>query len=198
MADARVDLERTVDMTSARFDAERAGDVLQGLIVQAKNNLEKQGYVERLVTSGILEMRYLGQNYELEVPIDFIEFHEENIESLWQKFHQLHEQRFGFSIAEEVIELTTIKCSVISTTEKPSLPKLSSGSAEPVSSRRVVFIEGAEQTPVYDRSTLGSGAKIMGPALIEEPASVTVLNPGQQLTVAPEGHLIIASKESSL
>lgn len=198
LADARVDLERTVDMTSARFDADRAGKVLQGLIAQAKDNLKGQGYVERLVTSGILEMRYLGQNYELEVPIDFIEFNMDNVDSLWAKFHALHEQRFGFSIAEEVIELTTIKCSVVSITEKPDLPKLVDKNAEARGSRRVVFVDGAHQTPVFDRSALGRGATIAGPALIEEPASVTVLNPGQKLTVAPEGHLIIEPKEPSL
>lgn len=198
LADARVDLERTVDMTSARFDADRAGKVLQGLIAQAKDNLKGQGYVERLVTSGILEMRYLGQNYELEVPIDFIEFDTKNVDSLWAKFHALHEQRFGFSIAEEVIELTTIKCSVVSITEKPDLPKLADKNAEARGSRRVVFVDGAHQTPVFDRSALGRGATIAGPALIEEPASVTVLNPDQQLTVAPEGHLIIEPKELSL
>ena len=198
LADARVDLERTVDMTSSRFDTSRATDVLSGLIAQARKELQAQGYVDRMVTNGVLEMRYLGQNYELEVPIDFVTFDDENLQSLWDKFHDLHERRFGFSIAEEVIELTTIKATVISLTEKPEFPTLDeSTSCKARETRRVIFIDGAHDTPVYERADLGSGMCFDGPALIEEPASVTVLNTGQTLTVAAQGHLIIKSKEAS-
>jgi N-methylhydantoinase A len=36
---------------------------------------------------------------------------------------------------------------------------------------------------------------ITGPALVEEAASVTVVNPGQQVTVDPFGHLIIEAAQ---
>ena len=47
-------------------------------------------------------------------------------------------------------------------------------------------------TPVYARTKLRRGNEITGPALIEEHASTTVLQPGDQLTVDAFGNLLIA------
>ena len=64
----------------------------------------------------------------------------------------------------------------------------------PVPARRqVTFGDTTLDTPVYDRSTLGAGFALVGPALVEEAASVTVIGPAQQLTVSPTGHLVISA-----
>jgi N-methylhydantoinase A len=47
------------------------------------------------------------------------------------------------------------------------------------------------ETPVYDRDRLGSGARVHGPAVLEQLDSTTVLGPGQAGTVQPHGHLIV-------
>ncbi|MGR8918167.1 MAG: hydantoinase/oxoprolinase family protein [Gammaproteobacteria bacterium] len=192
LADARVDLERTVDMTSARFDAARATDVLTGLVESGRGNLRDQGYTADHAIRRMLELRYLGQNYELEVPIDFDEFTPSNLDALWADFHRRHEARFGFNIPNEVIELTTIKCAVAAPTEKPSFAPLPPGTGGAASTTREVYYErGALDTPVYDRAALGAGFTAAGPALVEEPASVTVVEPGQRVSVTEQGHLLL-------
>lgn len=40
-------------------------------------------------------MRYFGQNYEIEVPVGFDEVTEENLERLFDWFHQQHEHFYG-------------------------------------------------------------------------------------------------------
>ena len=45
--------------------------------------------------------------------------------------------------------------------------------------------------PVYQRADLGAGARIAGPALIEEHGTTTVLFEGDTCRVAPSGELII-------
>ena len=45
--------------------------------------------------------------------------------------------------------------------------------------------------PIYRRDQLAAGHLIDGPAVIEEAASVTVVNPGQRLAVDRYGHLVI-------
>jgi len=197
LADARVDIERTVDMTSRRFDATRATDVLRGLLDNGRKNLAHQGYEERIVAERVLELRYLGQNYELEVPIDFDEFTPANCERLWIDFHARHEARFGFAIPNEVIEMTTIKCAVFSETDKPRFRALDPRPAPNPESRTVVFAGGEFATPVYDRATLGADFSADGPLLVEEPASVTVVGPGQHLSVASTGHLLIRAAGGS-
>jgi len=56
----------------------------------------------------------------------------------------------------------------------------------------VVFADGPLPTPVYARSDLRDGHAITGPALVEEDASVTVLDPGKRLGVDRYGNLHIA------
>ena len=66
-----------------------------------------------------LEMRYLGQNYELELPVPFERFDPATIEQLWQRFHEAHEARFGFAIPGEIIEIVTYTVTAIAPTPKP-------------------------------------------------------------------------------
>ena len=199
MADAKVDLERTVDMTSARFSPERAAAVLADLIANAKRNLGAQGYVKDVVLSRNLEMRYLGQNYELEIAFDFDAFSTTNLDQLWQKFHAAHEQRFGFHMPGEVIEITTIKCSATAKTEKPDYGKGFCGTdkrsrkLESERSREVHFVAGKHAAMIFQREDLQPMDVICGPALIEEAASVSVVNPGQRVEVSAHGHLILGN-----
>ncbi|MEM7466094.1 MAG: hydantoinase/oxoprolinase family protein [Pseudomonadota bacterium] len=197
LADAKVDLERTVDMTSARFDAPRAATVLKGLREAALNNLRAQGYVDDVTTRYTLEMRYLGQNYEIEIEITFDDFTEQNLLSLWQMFHESHEKRFGFHMPGEVIELTTIKCSATAITEKPTFENVADHDRNPDQMREsdkkrdVQFVDGKFATQIFDRAQLAPGSIINGPALIEESASVTVINPSQQAAISSHGHILL-------
>ena len=66
----------------------------------------------------------------------------------------------------------------------------------PANSRRgarTVLFEGAGaiESPVYDREKLLQGNVIAGPAIIEEVASTTVVEPGDTATVNGFGHLVL-------
>ena len=66
-----------------------------------------------------LEMRYLGQNYELELPVPFERFDPATTDALWQRFHEAHEARFGFAIPGEIIEIVTYTVTAVAPTPKP-------------------------------------------------------------------------------
>lgn len=194
LTDARVDLERTIQMTSSRFAAERAGSFLAELVTRARDELAAQGYHSNLSIARTIDLRYLGQNYELEVPFDFDEFTPANVQHLWDDFHAMHEARFGFRIPQEVIEAITLRCTVRCETGRPDflpLPPRETRLA-PQATRRVVYASGALDTPIYARAELRAGDTILGPALVEEAASVTVLAPHHRLTVTPPGHLLVS------
>jgi N-methylhydantoinase A len=193
LTDARVDRHRTLQLTSKRFDRERATQVLQTLVDEAVGELKSQGYDERIEIFRSLEMRYLGQNYELELPISFDTFTPEATEALWRQFHAAHLARFGFEIPGEVIEIVNFSATVVSVTPKPVFREIEPGrgAAMPVERRPVVFVDGRHEAPVFRRDALGAGQRIVGPAIVEEAASVTVLNPGHALTVDRFGNLTI-------
>jgi N-methylhydantoinase A len=63
----------------------------------------------------------------------------------------------------------------------------------PLAERSVMFLGGRCATPVFSRDLLRAGQTIAGPAIVEEAASVTVVNPGQELRVDEYGNLLLAT-----
>jgi N-methylhydantoinase A len=194
LTDARVDRHRTLQLVSRRFDRERATQVLQTLVDEAVGELKAQGYVDNIEIFRSLEMRYLGQNYELELPIAFDTFTPETTAALWNQFHAAHLARFAFDIPGETIEIVNFSATVVSTTPKPVFREIerASGDPKPVEKRSVVYVDGHHESPVFRRDALRAGHRIKGPAIIEEAASVTVLNPGQAIDVDRFGNLAIS------
>jgi N-methylhydantoinase A len=193
LTDARVDRHRTLQLTSQRFDRERATEVLKILVGEGVDDLKAQGYTANVQIFRSLEMRYLGQNYELELPIAFDAFTPATTAALWQQFHAAHHARFGFDIPGEVIEIVNFSATVVSVTPKPVFREIDKAEGDPVPAeiRPVVYVDGLCETPVFRRDALRAGHRIAGPAIIEEAASVTVLNPGHRLAVDRFGNLAI-------
>ena len=193
LTDARVDRQRTTQLTSARFDGARADQIMEELVAESLAELRTQGYHEGFEIYRGLEMRYLGQNYELELPLTFERLDEATSERLWTLFHEAHEARFGFSIPGEIIEIVTYTVTAVARTPKPDLVPIGRGEGSPTprEHRRVWSTHGVAEVPVYDRADLLHGQTIAGPALIEEAASVTVLEAGHRLRPTASGHLLI-------
>jgi N-methylhydantoinase A len=65
--------------------------------------------------------------------------------------------------------------------------------ATPASRRKAYFASAGEPVvcPVYRRGDLGAGAEIVGPALIQEHGTTTVLFDDDRCQVAESGELII-------
>jgi N-methylhydantoinase A len=193
MADARVDRYRTVQLNSRFFDAERARNAMAALVSECRQELAAQGHRNATISRAV-EMRYLGQNYELEIPINIDAFTEAEVAQLFEAFHSQHDARFGFRL-DDHMEIVNFLVTGIAKTGEISFPEIAKaeGEAKPVSRRPVWFDRGWIDTPVYDRDALRSGHKINGPALVEENASVTVLDPAKSLTVDKYGNLLIAT-----
>ena len=199
MTDARIDLERTAQMTSKAFNQEHANQIMDDLARESIEALTGQGYGKNIELYRSLEMRYFGQNHELEVSIDFETFDDASIASIWDKFHAAHKARYNFDIPRETIELISIKITAVSARPKPDLPKLDVASGDPIpeAEREVIFDDGPQATPVFQRHTLKAGHRIAGPAVIEEAASVTVIAPGCPVRIDEYGNILIGDIAAS-
>jgi N-methylhydantoinase A len=195
MTDARVDKHRTVQQTSKSFNGERATRAMTELVNSSISELKAQGYTEAIEIYRSLELRYFGQNYELEVSFPADDFSDDNVRNLWRRFHEEHNRLFGFCIPGEIIELVNLSVVALSVLRKPAVTQLPNqvGIAELQGKRRVRFEEGWIEVPVYDRDAFGHGGRIRGPALVEEAASTTVLCPGQEISVDRFGNLLISA-----
>ena len=110
------------------------------------------------------------------------------------RFDELHEKAYAHALPNLSVELVHVRLSLIGLTHKPSileLPKREKGKAQK-SVRKVTLMDGDKvDCPIYDRPLLAAGERIVGPAIIEEWTSTTLVPPNQTLEVDPYGNLIL-------
>jgi N-methylhydantoinase A len=195
MTDARVDRHRTVQQISKFFDGGRATRAMTELVESAVAELRSQGYPQGIIVNRAIEARYLGQNHELELSFPGNEFDEKTIADMWNRFHDEHQSRFGFSIPGETIETVNLKVVAVAPSNKPRMLKLpmTKGPVKPTCQRSVRCADGWRDIPVYQRENFLQGDRIVGPAAIEESASVTILKSGHSLEVDGFGNLTISA-----
>ena len=143
----------------------------------------------------VADMRYRGQEHTVPVPVAAGQIDEGELESIRQRFHDVHEQHYTFRLDAQV-EFVNFRVGVVGRTDKPSLPAIARGNGDASAAlkgeRLVDFDErGRHATAIYERSRLGAGDVLDGPAVVEEPACCTVVFPDQRLTVDEWGNLVI-------
>jgi N-methylhydantoinase A len=170
------------------LEASEAEAAFAELEAEGRRELEREGVAAKDVSFlRQVELRYVGQSYELTVPAD-------DVAAAVAGFHAEHDRAYGFAAEEEPVELVNLRLTAIGRIAKPALPRLEAGDEpEPRARRQVYFAEsdGYVDCPVYDRYALGAGAILDGPAIVEEFDSTTVVHPGWQATVDDHGNLIL-------
>lgn len=157
---------------------------------------------ERVELRRFADMRYVGQEHAVTVEIDQALFAARDRNGIKLLFDAVHLQRYGTSAPAESAELVSVRSTVLGVIRKPAAALLPPGDAQPLAAalvrRKPVYFRGSGfvDTPVFDRSALLAGNRIIGPALIEEHASTTVVQPGDALLVDRFGNLDISIGDS--
>ena len=141
------------------------------------------------------DMRYLGQSYELRVPVARMS------ESLPRKmndaFFAAHRRQFGFATRDEPTEIVNARLSAVGAVPRPSrrqVPKGGPSSRTALKAKRDVRMPGSTEpapTSIYDRYRLQANNRFTGPAIVEEIDSTTLVPPGCTVTVDDYGNLLI-------
>ena len=90
--------------------------------------------------------------------------------------------------------MVNIRLGAIGKRGKLRFPQLGKGGGKPMPHHREVYFTDAKKAvrcPVYPRNTLKAGARVAGPAIVQELGTTTVLFRGDDCKVAPSGELII-------
>jgi N-methylhydantoinase A len=153
----------------------------------AVRDMRSEGFAPRQIRiERLLDMRYVGQAYELNVSAngDFV-----------AAFHREHERRYGYSDWKRAVEVVNVRARAVGATPKPSLPKVAAGGANAsaaVAGEREVFFSGrATKIRVYDRSRLRARNRLRGPAVITEYSATTVVLPNWNARVDAYGNLVM-------
>jgi len=147
------------------------------------------------------DMRYVRQEHAVTVLLPPHLATEDDRAEVKRLFDAAHEQRFSHSAPEEDCEIVSLRVTVIGVARKPPLSRADGAAAarvEPRGTRRVyTTAEDWQDWPSYARSSLPPGAEIQGPALVDEPGTTTVVEPGDRLTVDDYGNLHVQIDQAS-
>ncbi|PYN46735.1 MAG: hypothetical protein DME00_18040 [Candidatus Rokuibacteriota bacterium] len=125
------------------------------------------------------DMRYVGQSYEIDVPVELDWLAPGGGASLLTAFHQAHERAFGHADREAPAEIVNLRMQLRAERPRVPLAELHAGSTTPAArTTRRIWLDGRPtEARVFDRAALGRGARLEGPAIVEQP-DTTVLVPG--------------------
>jgi N-methylhydantoinase A len=169
---------------------------LAELEAQAIDWMEAEGLPpgKRLLSYSV-DMRYLGQNHELTVPLPGRLEDGGALQALIERFHALHQKHYGYASPGQPIQLVTCRVVGSGRVEPLPVPRKAPGVGAPATATgRPVYFETTgrwETCPVYWREHLGAGATLAGPLVIEQVDSTVVLYPGDRASVDELGHMTV-------
>jgi N-methylhydantoinase A len=139
-----------------------------------------------------IDARYKGQNHE--VPVRLADKPLERCAFI-HAFEEAHCREYGYDIKGRAIEVVNCRVKAVGTIDRPQSaftgPTIA---AQPGSMRKVHFDDGWHDAPIFDRSALPVGARITGPAVIDDMSATTLVPPGSEITVDRAGNLLLEIK----
>lgn len=195
-ADIRHSYVRTYNQFLDQVDLPTLNSLLAEMIALGKAELERDQIApEHMQFVATVDMRYQGQEHAVNI-ICPAELSEADLTALAERFHEAHEVQYTYAMREQRCGIITVRVDAIGRTPRPMLSEIEPNAdvaAALKGTRKVMFDakEGMIDCPIYDRLKFGAGARVEGPAIIEEPTSTTVVLRGQSLKVDAYGNLIL-------
>lgn len=194
LADFRYDYVRTLPRRMEAMQLSDVESVHRGMIASAEQRLSELP-VHALRMDRSVDLRYVGQSFEINVPLDG----GYDAEAMLASFHRLHDRSYGFSDPKEPVELVNVRLSAFGETAKPPAVARSApgdDASDPMLGlRRVPSLTGGEpiEYALYDRTLFAPGSRIEGPAIVTDPNSTAIVLPGWRGEVDDRGSIILES-----
>jgi len=182
--------EKNLDTVHDHFEEmEKEG---RKLLESEKIPKEKRGFQR------IIDVRFVGQNYELPIPVEPEDLSVSNIQDVIKRFHDIHEQTYGYSDKGAPVEFVNYRLTAYGEMPKVNFKKekvLESTTIHSEEKREVYFSETDKpsflETDIFRRAELNAGDKISGPAIVEQLDTTILILPSQTAYVDSYKNLII-------
>jgi N-methylhydantoinase A len=198
LVDVRHDLSEMFLRRADDVNLEELEEEFTKLEAEGRERLAAEGVeAERMTLQRTIAMRYLGQWRSMAVAV---EPDIGSLDDVVARFHDEHEREFAYRREGAPIEIYQLAVQAVGVTPKPELARYDADAdakvPEPIATRLVHFdeLDDAVETPIHDRSGLPAGARVEGPAIIEQLDSTVVVPPGVVAEI--DEHLIIRMKIS--
>lgn len=192
----KAEFSRTAIERAPDYDIGRIAGIFAALEDDAVAWLDAEGVpaeARRVIRQASL--RYRHQGFELFVPFPSSAIAAAAVEAAIAGFHREHERLYTFAQPDTPVEIVTLRVDAYGVFPPPLMPELPRGGdpGDAIVGRQPVafFADGRIETPIYDRTRLGAGAVITGPAIVTQLDATTLLLPGQTAEVHPLGCLVV-------
>ncbi len=197
--DLKYDAIRTAFQVSTAIDLSRLNADVLAMEQQLGERFEADHIpVDDITFVRDADMRYVGQGYELKVPLSAGRIGEPELASVWKQFHTMHKREYGHAFEGNPMEIVNIRISGLGRLPKIKPPRPPHGhalAAAEVKKGQCLFrmdgkLRGFD-TQFYRRHCLPVGAQLGGPAILLQKDSTTVVPPRCTAVTDAVGNLVI-------
>ncbi|MBM3450405.1 MAG: hydantoinase/oxoprolinase family protein [Armatimonadetes bacterium] len=193
ISDTRQDFVMTRFMPAANLTAAALKATFIDLEARAQREFESYKIPWAEVVRGhCLDMRYEGQAYELTMPVDDFVAGKASLEDLVPRFHEFHRQRYGHASSREGVEIANFRLAAARQSRVRAPEAVPPAAGGPKFETAPLRLGGhSRDCRFYRRETLGAGAGIDGPSVVEEGTATTFVPENWHGVVDPAGNLIL-------
>jgi N-methylhydantoinase A len=197
IADLKSDFVSTVYAELSNASLPRFREVIAELRGRALAWLhEEQGYKGEAAIHLSADMRYKGQSFEIETPLEEKDFG--SVKAMAAAFHREHERIYGHADPSAPMQVIALRLVVVGRTPKPDLARLprATGPAKPAKEIEVWLDGGRRAVPLYTRADLLAGHELAGPCVVAQDDCTTCIPPDFDCRVDDHGNLFISSRKA--
>ena len=204
IADMRQDAVQTINALTATLDPNVLGTTMQTHVDDGMALLDAaQSSFERRDTVFELDMAYVGQTHTVSVPLPVTvrdgTVTPPTVAEVEAAFDAAYLATYGRLLKNGMRRVMNLRTAVIGRRPKFDLSSLapSGGSVEDAlqGTRQVHFQDAWHETRIYDRLALPVGAEIAGPAILVQPDTTVLIDPGLVGRVDECGNTVITAKD---
>lgn len=195
-SDLRYDYVRSCFHRLAEVEFSELSEMWDGMEREGRNAIAQSSIKpDGIEIEYAADMRYVGQEHAVTVDLLATDIRDRDRGAIKSRFDEIHAVRYGTSAPGEPSEIVSLRMTVTGKMIKPprqAVSEMASNVANAINRKKPVYFRSAgeqTETPVYTRRMLEAGQSFDGPALVEEHASTTLLQPGDSLRVDEFGNL---------
>ena len=185
---------RTLQARTDLADLDAINHCLSELDAAGHARMRDEGVPAREVrVAYAADMRYVGQAYELEVPLA-APVRSERVLEIVAAFHAVHERVYGYARAQQPVEFVNFRAVHTYPLPTPTVAPAARvrGTLDNArTGRRRAYFGAYVPTAIYERARLPLGARLAGPAIVEQDDTTTVIPPGCEALVDESANLRI-------
>ncbi|MEC7650010.1 MAG: hydantoinase/oxoprolinase family protein [Pseudomonadota bacterium] len=197
IADVRNDFIQTIyaDLNDGVVD--RLKDGLQALRERALHWLKvEHGFDGEAILTVSADLRYRGQSYEIDTPLEAAWIEDANISAVAEAFHREHARIYEHADDTAPLQIINLRLIVSGVPPKPEISRLGESKDDPLPDGETsIYCDGQRMTAlIYPRVELKAGQSFQGPAIVTQDDTTTCVLPNYSVSVDPIGNLILNSK----